>query len=133
MPVPRSLALRKEERICSKKLIEELFTGGKSHSMTSYPVRLIYMQRERKETGNPPAVILVSVPKRHLKRAVDRNRVKRQIREAYRKNKALMTLKLDEDMQQLVIAFVWLDNKVFFTNRVEQCIVNLLTRLSEKP
>ena len=131
--MPRSLALRKEERICSKKLIEELFTGGKSHSMTSYPVRLIYMQRERKETGNPPAVILVSVPKRHLKRAVDRNRVKRQIREAYRKNKALMTLKLDEDMQQLVIAFVWLDNKVFFTNRVEQCIVNLLTRLSEKP
>lgn len=133
MPVPRSLALRKEERICSKKLIEELFTGGKSHSMTSYPVRLIYMQRERKETGNPPAVILVSVPKRHLKRAVDRNRVKRQIREAYRKNKALTTPKTSEDMRQFVIAFVWLDNKVFFTNRVEQCVVSLLTRLSEKP
>lgn len=133
MPVPRSLALRKEERICSKKLIEELFTGGKSHSMTSYPVRLIYMQRERKETRNPPAVILVSVPKRHLKRAVDRNRVKRQIREAYRKNKALTTPKTSEDMRQFVIAFVWLDNKVFFTNRVEQCVVSLLTRLSEKP
>ena len=133
MPVLGSLALKKEERICSKKLIEELFTRSRSLSMTSYPVRLIYMQRERREAGDPPAVILVSVPKRHLKRAVDRNRVKRQIREAYRKNKALMTLKLDEDMQQLVIAFVWLDNKVFFTNRVEQCIVNLLTRLSEKP
>ena len=133
MPVLRSLALKKEERICSKKLIEELFTGGRSHSMASYPVRLIYMQRERRKAGDPSAVILVSVPKRHLKRAVDRNRVKRQIREAYRKNKALMTPKLDEDMQQLVIAFVWLDNKVFFTNRVEQCIVNLLTRLSEKP
>ncbi len=132
MPASGALTLKKEERICSKKLIDELFTGGGSHAMTSYPVRVVYMLKERKAAEKPSVMMLVSVPKRCLKHAVKRNRVKRQIREAYRKNKALITQMLNTDMRQLVMAFVWLDNKVYPTNKVEQSVMGLLTRLSEK-
>ncbi|PTL33835.1 ribonuclease P protein component [Prevotella sp. oral taxon 376] len=132
MPAPGALILKKEERICSKKLIDELFTGGESHAMTSYPIRVVYMLKERKTVEEPSAMMLVSVPKRCLKHAVKRNRVKRQIREAYRKNKALIIQRPDMDARQLVMALVWLDNKVYPTNRVEQNVIGLLTRLSEK-
>lgn len=132
MPAPGALTLKKEERICSKKLIDELFTGGESHSMTSYPVRVVYMLKEREAVEEPSAMMLVSVPKRCLKHAVKRNRVKRQIREAYRKNKALITQKLDMGTYRLVMALIWLDNKVYSTDKVEQNIMGLLTRLSEK-
>ena len=52
---------------------------------------------------------MVSVPKRCLKHAVDRNRVKRQVREAYRTNKHLLQPK---EGQALLIAFIWMDNQL---------------------
>ena len=83
--------LGKEERICSKKLIEKLFKGGRSKSMVAYPLRVVYAQKADDEGENVPAQMLVSVSKRHFKHAVDRNRVKRQVREAYRKHKHTVT------------------------------------------
>lgn len=70
--------LGKEERICSKKLIEKLFKGGRSKSMVAYPLRVVYAQKADDEGENVPAQMLVSVSKRHFKHAVDRNRVKRR-------------------------------------------------------
>jgi ribonuclease P protein component len=82
-----AFTLAKEERVSSKRLIDELFTGNNSRSLVAFPIRLVYMQVEK---DNPQAQILVSVSKRYFKKAVKRNRVKRQIREAYRKNKHLL-------------------------------------------
>ena len=62
-----------------------MFEGGVSKSFSIFPIRVVYMPVEQ---GEAPASILISVSKRRFKRAVKRNRVKRQIREAYRKNKS---------------------------------------------
>ncbi|MFD0990505.1 ribonuclease P protein component [Mariniflexile jejuense] len=74
-----------KEKLKSKKLIEKLFTEGKSVSV--FPLRLVYLP-----TVFEDGVLVktgVSVSKRHFKTAVDRNRVKRLMREAYRLNKAV--------------------------------------------
>lgn len=73
----------KKEKLKSKKLIEQLFTEGQS--VSAFPLRLVFMPATYEDdvtikTG-------VSVSKRHFKKAVDRNRIKRLLREAYRLNK----------------------------------------------
>ncbi|WP_100610521.1 ribonuclease P protein component [Confluentibacter lentus] len=73
----------KKDKLKSKKLIEVLFTEGQS--VTAYPLRLVYMNASFDD-----AVLVkagVSVSKRHFKKAVDRNRIKRLLRESYRLNK----------------------------------------------
>lgn len=122
----------KEERLCSRTLIDRLFHKDGSRSMAAYPLRLVYMKTQDGE-DIPPAQMLVSVPKRCFKRAVKRNHVKRQVREAYRKNKHILydKLKLQEDTR-LTMAFIWLDDKLWDTQKVEQKVVNLMQRLAEK-
>ncbi len=102
--------LTKQERVCSKLLIDRLFNGGKSHSMSAYPLRVVYMYLQPDDVVNdePNTQILVSVPKKCFKRAVKRNRVKRQVREAYRRNRVLVSEKV-ADGCRLVMAFIWLD------------------------
>ncbi|MDO4160160.1 MAG: ribonuclease P protein component [Prevotellaceae bacterium] len=131
MPESGAYKFRKEERVYSRKLIEKLFNGGGSRSMASFPLRLVYMKTEP-ETGAPAVKILVSVPKRCFKRAVKRNRVKRQVREAYRKNKAILYEKLEGKEYGIAMAFIWLDDKLYPTAEVEKKVVNLIQRLSEK-
>ena len=69
--------LCKAERLNSKILIGKMFEGGVSKSFSIFPIRVVYMPVEQ---GEAPASILISVSKRRFKRAVKRNRVKRQIR-----------------------------------------------------
>jgi ribonuclease P protein component len=80
----RKYTFPKEEHLCRKKLIDELFSGRGS-SFGVYPLRLIWLKAEQPTTAPPQ--VLISVSKRTFKRAVDRNYLKRLIREAYRLNK----------------------------------------------
>jgi ribonuclease P protein component len=78
-----SLKYGKKDKLKSKKTIERLFNEGRS--ITVYPLRLVYLETEFKDSS-----ILktgVSVSKKHHKTAVSRNRIKRLLREAYRLNK----------------------------------------------
>lgn len=125
----------KSERICSKTLIGELFAGAASRSLAAFPVRAVYTLTERID-GDPEAMVLISVPKKCFKRAVKRNRVKRQVREAWRKNRSIITSSIeasdDFKNKKLLIAFIWLDDKLRPTPVVESKITNLLHRISEK-
>ena len=118
----------KRERMVSRQLIESLFGG--SHSMVAYPVRAVFKTTGRQE-GDEPVQLLISVPKKHFKHAVDRNRVKRQLREAFRRHKHLLANRLPAD-RQLLLAFVWLTNEHQLTLDVERCITKLLQRVSER-
>ena len=133
--------LRKEERLCSKKLIDTLFGTGGSHAMTAYPLKAVYRLIDNKtETSVSKETVmelkvqvLVSVPKKHFKRAVKRNRVKRQVREAYRKHKSFVTLRVNEQTdKQLLIAFIWLSNELMNSVTIEQRVCNLLQRIGER-
>ncbi|WP_081867671.1 ribonuclease P protein component [Hymenobacter sp. IS2118] len=80
----RKYTFPKEEHLCRKKLIEELFSK-QSSSFGVYPLRMVWVPSAAPTTAPPQ--VLISVSKRTFKRAVDRNRLKRLIREAYRLNK----------------------------------------------
>ena len=129
MSAAERFTLSKEERICRKKLINELFTGN-GRSMTAFPLRVVFMKRTIVD-DQPRAAMLVSVPKRYFKHAVDRNRVKRQVREAFRRNKSIITQNLTDDHEAVAMAFVWLTDEKFPSSEVENRMVRLLTRISE--
>ena len=76
---------KKSEKLKSKKLIEKLFLEGRA--VSTFPLRLVYLQTSFKVGINTKTG--VSVSKRNFKKAVDRNRIKRLLREAYRLNKGL--------------------------------------------
>lgn len=129
-------SFKKSERLCSKRLIDDLF-DGKGKSMSAFPIRVVYKVIP-KEEQIAPASILISVSKRRFKRAVKRNRVKRQIREAYRKNKYLLSDVLKKHQEEnLLIGFLWLSDKLYSSQEVEASIQQLLRRITghmnEKP
>ena len=130
-----AFGLAKAERICSRKLIETLFNSGAGKSLSAFPLRLVYMPIERDTSAGliPPvqAQMMVSVPKRYFKRAVKRNRVKRQVREAYRKNKSIIVEKVPSG-SLLLMAFIWLADNLYDTQEVEQRISALLMRIKER-
>ena len=120
---------KKEERIVSNLLIETLFEKGNSKSLNAYPLRAVYVKTEHREEC-APVQLLISVPKKKFKHAVDRNRVKRQIREAYRNNKSLLEGTVEEG-QMLLIAIIWLSDKHFATKEIEKRVISLLKQMAK--
>ncbi len=127
---------RKAERLCSKKHIEALFAGD-NRSLTAYPLRAVYTETkvEKIVNSNLPncklVSLLISVSKRHFKHAVDRNRAKRLIREAYRLNKGLLLDHISE-YTQLDLAFIWMSDELCDYAIIETKMKTLLQRIAEK-
>lgn len=103
----------------SKLFIEQLFNGKDSKALTVFPIRAVFRDVDTEQQ------VLFSVSKRHFKRAVKRNRVKRQMREALRLNKAIL-----QDRQQH-IAFVWMTDRLMPTHRIERAMVKLLEKITQ--
>ena len=115
--------LRKQERLCSRTLAAQLFEGGQRKSISVYPLRAVFLLTDT--DAGAPAQLMVSVSKRHFKRAVKRNRAKRQIREAYRRNKHLLD-------KCLLIALLWLSDDLLPSAKVDEAVVRLLKGISER-
>ena len=120
----------KRERMVSNLLIEALFDSGKSRSVSAFPLRAVYQTTERRE-GSAPVQVLISVPKKRFHHAVDRNRVKRQIREAYRRHKELLWQQIPDD-KMVLLGFVWLSDRHSPTVEVERRLVSILQRIAVK-
>jgi ribonuclease P protein component len=101
----------KEERLCSQKQIELLFNN--SSSFILYPFRFVWTSQTLADAPYP-AEIAISVPKKRFKRAVDRNKIKRHIREAYRKNKGeLFYPFLIQQHIKLSFILIYVSNELF--------------------
>ncbi len=98
---PRSL--NKFERIKSRSIIQELFDTGQSKVF--YPLRLVWIQTPL--PYSVPAQVAVSVSKKRFASAVDRNRIKRQLREAYRLNKAPFYQAIQEGTSQVALMLLY--------------------------
>ncbi len=118
----------KAEHLCLRNDIDALFSAG-AKALTAFPLRVVY--REVKHKDGPKVKVLLSVPKRKLRHAVDRNRAKRQLRETYRLNKPTLVGALSEK-QALHLAFMWLSDKPVDTKVIEKKVVNLLLRIGEQ-
>ena len=84
-----------------------------------------------RQRDDAPVQLLISVPKKRFHHAVDRNRVKRQVREAFRQHKDLL-FQVVPDGQCLLLAFIWLSDEQRPSKEVSQRVVGLMKRISEK-
>lgn len=127
-PQTQRFTFPKEERLNRKRLIEALFSG-KATSIPAFPLRVVYLFVEG---DYPPVSLLISVPKKRFKRAVKRNRTKRLIREAFRKNKTMLTDVLEPKGQKLIMALIWLDDELREADVVEAKLIHLFNLMKER-
>lgn len=118
----------KKERLSSVKDIETLFKKGKS--LFVFPLKVVFIQKKveleentekNEQKQNAPARLLISVSKRNFKKAVDRNRIKRQIREGYRLQKATVDLSHMNTFAFIFVAKEHIDSK-FLHKRIKKLI-----------
>ncbi|MDO5074528.1 MAG: ribonuclease P protein component [Bacteroidales bacterium] len=120
----------KAEHLCLQRHIDALFSP-ESQSIVAFPLRVLV--RPVAYAGKGPKVqVLISVSKRKFKHAVDRNRAKRQVREAYRLNKHLLLEALPPECA-LHLAFVWISPEAQDSRLVHKRMITLLQRLAERP
>ena len=115
----------KQERLTSKKEIEFLFKSGKS--LFSFPFKVYYLFGDKDETVK--AKVLITVPKRQFKKAVDRNKVKRLFRESYRKNKN--KLDLSTSNKPLHIAFLYVHSEIISYVEMEKKSISILEKINQ--
>ena len=114
----------KDEKLCNSAEITDLFSKGKQ--LFKHPVKLLWLATEP-ENGKKARVI-ITVSKRNFKHAVQRNRIKRLLRECYRKNKHIIA-PLTTD-QQLLIGLIFIGKEIPRINVLEPIIIELFERLN---
>jgi len=97
----------REEKLKSKKMIGNIFSNG--FVVKSYPIRIQFTFHE--VTDLPRCQVGVTVSKRNFKSAVDRNRIKRQLREVYRLNKTDLINKLEARDKHLAMMIIYTNNE----------------------
>ena len=115
----------KEEKLKSKKLIDLLFAEGKS--VKSFPLKLIYTSYD--QTAEASLKTAVSVPKKLVKTAVQRNRIKRLMREVFRKNKYLVTNHLSSSH---AFMFIYISREEVSYEKLEASMIKVLEKFNDK-
>ena len=118
---------RKNERLCSRKIIQELALKGKNIHIN--PIRLLWIPSIL--NVSIPAQAAFTVPKRNFKDAVDRNRIKRRMREAYRKNKSSLYSLISNNKNQYALLFVFTGKESITYFETEEKIKLILHRFAE--
>lgn len=118
-------SISKDEILRKEKLIDRLFAEGNTFYI--YPFKIFWLALPL-DTPNP-AQILITVGKRSFKHAIDRNRVKRQIREVYRLHKHELYDKLLKDQKQCILGIIYTTNIHLPTLELEIKIKAVLKRL----
>lgn len=101
--------LSKSERLSSRKAIDILFKEGQG--LSKHPVRVVWRTTDPDPNRLSPVQVMFSVPRRKFPRAVDRNRVKRLMREAYRLHKLTFLKQVPPDLH-LDLALIYTGNEI---------------------
>jgi ribonuclease P protein component len=128
--MPKPFGLGKKEKLKSRKQIDTLFATGKS--FTVFPIRVTY--RFLSAETDPLAQIGVTVSKRYFKKAVDRNKVKRLLREAYRLQKMELASQLQHSKLKAYVFFIYTDKTIVsfdvFKSAMSSCLRKLQNKLA---
>lgn len=122
-PVDRHF--RKQERLCGEIRTEKLFASGKGFIV--YPLRIVYLVTDKEE--NAPVRVLFSVPKKKIRLAVNRNRIKRLLRENYRINKHVIVAEMEKKDASLHLGIVYLSNELTDYGCIGEKMVAAIQRL----
>jgi ribonuclease P protein component len=132
MVAGKRYTLGKSERLKSRKSIGQLFSSGQSFS--NFPFRVLYIlsQPEKGDPAASPLRAAFSVSTRNFKKAVDRNRVKRLSREAWRLQKHLLQDLLVQQGQQMTVFLIFTAKELPEYAVVAEKIKTVITRLHDK-
>lgn len=121
----------KSERLCSQRAIDWLF-DGKGTAFSVFPFRVVYkVVPVGDDTADVPLpCLLISVPKKRFHHAVDRNRVKRQVREGYRHQRQPLTDRAQAQRVAVTMGIVYIASHILPTAEVEQRIGIALKRIT---
>jgi ribonuclease P protein component len=120
--------LKKEERLCSQKIIGDLFTSGES--FLAYPLKVVFLKTDNSQMVQVQAAFTVS--KRNFKRAVKRNLLKRRVREAYRLNKHAFQDELAAKDLKIAVMFVYVGKDIIEYPAIEKGMISAFRKLSGK-
>ena len=118
--------LLKSDRLTSRVAISEIYDKGKH--LNDYPFKIVLL----KETGKAELKVVFSVPKRKFKRAVDRNQIKRKLREAYRKHKHDCQKAIESQNTRVSLFLIYLGKEIPQSEIVDDKINLLLNRLTKE-
>lgn len=119
--------LKKCERLCSFRYIESLFESGKS--FFCYPFRVIWLAVDI--SCEYPVQAAFSVSKRKFKRAVQRNLLKRHMRECYRHHKNNLYSKLKSKNVNLIVMFIYTANEIHENQTINEAMIKATNTLSK--
>ena len=119
--------LPKEQRLHKQKDIEKLF--GKGRGFNFYPFRVVVYVHDSENDKQSLARLLVSVSKKRFHHAVKRNKVKRLVREAWRKNKSELIAKCEKYKITFDVALVYTATVILSYEEIEKKIKQLSLRL----
>lgn len=120
----KQFGFSKQERICKRDDFQTILTNGKS--VYSYPFRCVYLWEE---SSSFSVKIAVSVSKKRFKHAVDRNKIKRLIRESYRLNKHILYQHYVDSNKSLNMLIVYTDTKIFPFSFVQKKMISLINKV----
>jgi ribonuclease P protein component len=118
---------RKKNRLCTEKEIGTLFTNGSVNFI--HPIKSIYYINNDKESGYK---VLVSVSKRNFKKAVDRNLIKRKIKEATRKNIPRISELLETKGLGINIAFIYVSKNMPSSAEIEETVIRQILHITNR-
>ena len=124
METKQRYTFKKEEKLKSRKAIEQLFSGGRSFS--NFPFRVLWSFNEPSTASLQTGF---AVSSKHFKKAVDRNRVKRLMREAYRLQKSELQDQLKQQQKHLTVFFIYVGNELPEYQFIFDKTGNVLSRL----
>jgi len=122
------LEFKREERLKSKKVLGALFKGGNSY--VAYPLRVVWAPIDLQEipSATQSAQVAISVPKRFFKSAVERNLLKRRIREAYRLNKPTFYQKLEVQHQPIALMLMYIAKEPLSYAEIEAGMLKMIRK-----
>ena len=121
----------KQERLFLRKDIDRLFDAGKS--FISFPLRIVYLPKSEDHVTKSGVSVLINVPKKRIRHAVKRNRIKRLIRESFRLNKSLTSSYCMQKGEQLHIAFMYISNEMKEYTDIEKAVRKALIHIGSLP
>jgi ribonuclease P protein component len=118
---------RKSERLSSPKIITNLFEKG--NGLSCYPYKALWTKEA--VVSKFPAQVCIAVPKKKFRKAHDRNRIKRKIREAYRKNKMLLYASLKEKNVKISLLLIYVAKEDLPYTDIENKMIKLIHELNK--
>jgi ribonuclease P protein component len=119
---------KKEERLYGHAALDDVYNNGK-HLQTD-SIKIIFL--EVPKSTSPPCRVVFSVPKRSFKKAVDRNLIKRRMREIYRNHKHILYKDLTEKEKSIHIYLIYLSKQINSFDELKNSMLKALTTLVNK-